>query len=389
MNTRLDCAWRKCGLPTLFLLGVVFAVQSYGSVTDAAQRNPVSSQELAGAAEAVQALPIADWLGPLAPMALSPFFGITCLSGLALFGGEWMPIQSGLLHPDGPLASHAVFWTFLTLTVLTSLPRLTKVSKPFAQAVDHVEAWAGIATMLILRVVMSVDGPAEEVAYYQAGMLSVTADVLLMIAMTINVVVIHAVRFFFEFMIWATPVPFIDACFEVLNKAVCAGLMALYAYSPTGAAAINLVMFAACLFVFRWIHRRVVFCRTMALDPILSALMPTRAQPSDGKLVVFPTGSFGPFAARSRLVLEPQDDGWRLSQRRWFGPPLTMDLSFDACDPIMHSGVVANTLVFNAEGTKPVSFSKRYADLTAVAVQLRCTAKETEAAAGKARPEPA
>lgn len=35
-------------------------------------------------------LSIAEWLGPMAPVALSPFFGITCLSGLSLFGGGWI-----------------------------------------------------------------------------------------------------------------------------------------------------------------------------------------------------------------------------------------------------------------------------------------------------------
>lgn len=341
----------------------------------------VSATELTAASEMVHALPITDWLGPLAPMALSPFFGVTCLSGMALWGGDYLPMNSGLLSPESPLANPAIFWVFLGLTVLTSVPRMTKVSKPFAQAVDHVEAWAGIGTLLILKIIISMDtpdAPVEEVAVYSAGIFSFTADMLLMIAMVVNMVVVHAVRFFFEFLIWATPIPFVDACFEVLNKAICAGLMALYGYSPPIATTVNLVILAACLLVFRWIHRRVVFCRTMAIDPILSRIFPSRATPKEGRLTVFPTGAFGPFAARAKCELEPKDTGWLITQRRWFRPALTMELPFDRCDPVMLSGIVANTLQFNAEGTKPCSFSKRYSDLTELAKQLRCTTKEQE-----------
>jgi hypothetical protein len=350
----------------------------------------VSPTELAVASEAVSALPIVDWLGPLAPMALSPFFGVACLSGMAMWGGEWLPLKSSLLSPDGPLANPTIFWVFLGLTVLTSLPRMTKVSKPFAQAVDHVEAYAGIGTLLLLKVLISMGGPeapAEEVAVYTAGIFSFTGDMLLMIAMVVNMIVVHSVRFFFEFLIWITPVPFIDACFEVANKALCAGLMALYGYSPTIATAVNLVVLVACLFVFRWIHRRVVFCRTMALDPILSRLFPKRSVPKEPKLTVFPTAAFGPFPVRAKCQLEPKDTGWLITQKRWFRPALTMELPFDKCDPVMLSGLVANTLQLNADGTKPCSFSKRYGDLTELAKQLRCTTKENEASGGDLRSE--
>ncbi len=367
-----------------------------GLITDKLQKqldddSAVSSAEIAAGSEIVATLGIADWLGPLAPMALSPFFGVTCMSGMALFGGDWLPMQSGLLSPHSPLANPAVFWTFLVLTVLTSLPRLTKVSKPFAQAVDHVEAYAGIATILTLKIILTLNASEPdqaEVVYQQAGLFSFTADMLLMLAMAINMIVIHAVRFFFEFLIWATPIPAVDACFEALNKAICAGLMVLYAYSPVAAMVVNLLILGASLLVFNWVHRRVVFCRTMALDPILSAFFRNRATPTEPKLVVFPQAAFGPFPTRARLLLEPHDTGWRLTMRRWFRPSATLDIAFEGCDPMMHTGIVANTLDLNAKGTKPLSFSKRYSDLPALARQLRCSTQEDAARTeGGASPE--
>jgi hypothetical protein len=49
-----------------------------------------------------------DWLGPLAPIAISPFFGITILSGLSQFGGDLLPDNS-FISNNPVLNNPAVF----------------------------------------------------------------------------------------------------------------------------------------------------------------------------------------------------------------------------------------------------------------------------------------
>jgi len=83
------------------------------------------ADDIAASSAFAESLGIADWLGPLAPVALSPFFGVTCLSGLALWGPEWVT-DNALLGKAGPLQNETLFFIFLALTLLTSLPRLTK-----------------------------------------------------------------------------------------------------------------------------------------------------------------------------------------------------------------------------------------------------------------------
>ena len=191
------------------------------------------AKDIAATSSWVNSTEVAQWLGPLAPVALSPFFGVTCLSGLALWGPEWAT-DNALLGQSGPLRNPTLFFVLLGLTVLTSLPRLTKVSKPFAQAVDRLETYAVIVILLAIKVSSSMEsGGDPQVAMVQLGMLSFTVDTLLAIAMAINILVINSVKFFFEFLVWLTPVPFLDAIFEVCNKSLCAALMAIYAYSPT------------------------------------------------------------------------------------------------------------------------------------------------------------
>ena len=307
-----------------------------------ASRAPISEAEIVAAQQFGQTLSIAEWLGPMAPVALSPFFGITCLSGMSLFGANWISPGNPLMGENSPLHNPAVFWTFLALTIATSVPRLAKVSKPFAQALDQLEAWSGIITMLVMKVLLSSQSDVEEVTIpvAQMGLIRFSMDVVLMIAAAINILVINAVKFFFEVLIWVTPVPFLDAVFEFSNKAVCVALMALYAWSPSTAAAVNAVMFFVCFMVFGWIWRSEIFFRTMLLEFFRSQL--GRSRPGTS-LVVFPVSAVGPIKARAKCFLRRSDNGWQLVYEPWFRRTVCVEFAPDN-RPLLKRGLISNQI---------------------------------------------
>ena len=176
-------------------------------------KSPLTPADLDKADGLVGSVSASEWLGPLAPIAISPFFGVTILAGMAQFGGDWMPANE-FISNNAILKNPAVFWVFLALTILTSVPRFTKVSKPAAQAVDQLEAYAGIITIILLRVMMMTADDsmtAEQPIVMQAGFLSFSADTLMCIAAVINIMVINTVKFFFEVSVWLMPFPFVDA----------------------------------------------------------------------------------------------------------------------------------------------------------------------------------
>jgi len=322
----------------------------------------ISATETAAAQQLAQSISTTEWLGPLAPIALSPFFGIACLSGAAIYGGDWVPGHNMLLE-NSILKNEYLFWTFTILAVLTSLPRLTKVSKPLAQSLDQLEAYAGVITLLVVKFWAWQDPgmPSGDDIVYSAGIVSVTMDGLLAIAAIVNIIVVNSVKFFFEFLIWLTPVPFLDACFEAMNKSICVGLLAIYAFSPALATALNLAIFGVSLLVFRWANRRIVFFRHMVIDPILSRIWKSYGTPKLPRLTVFPQDDLGPFAAKSLLYLEPNgEDGWNLTQPRWFLAPLTMELPRESYAPNVCIGWLTNTLDIGAIETSKLTFSHRY-----------------------------
>lgn len=323
-----------------------------------------SAADIAATNGWIEQLNIADWLGPLAPVAMSPFFAVTCLSGLALWGPESIT-DNALLGSSGPLQNETLFYVLLVLTVLTSLPRLTKVSKPFAQAVDRLETYAVIVILLAIKIVSSMEAATDEptqIAMVQLGVFSVTLDTLLAIAMVINVLVINSVKFFFEFLVWLTPIPFLDAVFEVCNKSLCAMLMALYAFNPAIATLLNLAILFVAALLLRWISRRVRFYRTMILDPIIARLWTSFGEPTKPELIVFPKSQIGPFKAKSRLRLtrSSEEERWHLEEANWWMPSSQLELVTAGSPKVRRGWVMHTVIVETAEGPCELTFSRRY-----------------------------
>ncbi len=327
--------------------------------------NPLTNSDMSKANSLAGSVRASEWLGPLAPIAISPFFGVTLLAGLAQFGADWMPVNE-FLSNNVVLKNPAVFWVFLILTLLTSIPRFTKVSKPAAQAIDQLEAYAGIITIILLRVMMMPDdAPMTEAPIaMQAGIFSMTADTLMCVAAIINIVVINTVKFFFEVSVWLIPFPFVDAMLEVANKSACVALMAVYAHSPFIATILNLIIFTACLIAFRWIHRRTVYLRTMLLDPVLALAWPGYGIPKQQRITVFNKEPLGPFTAKSKLLLMRQETNWKLIEQRLLLPGKSMEI--DPSSKLMiHRGVLGNKFQFSTLGDtegdeNELVFSRRY-----------------------------
>ena len=360
------------------ILGAVLLLSSWTMVQG---QGGLSASEVAAAQESVHAisekLGLAEWLGPLAPIALSPFFGIALLSGLSLFGAGRFGIDNAFIGPESPLSNPLVFWGFLALALATSLPRLTKVSKPLAQAVDQLEAYAGIITLFALRLLTGGE-PDTEVSVVQAGLFTTTLDGALMVAAAINVFVINAVKFFFEVLIWITPIPFVDALFEAANKGVCAGLVAVYAWSPAVATVINLSLLAICLLVFRWMYRRQVYYRTILYEQLRAWVTRTKVLPEH--LTVFPKDDFEPFQDRARCRFERTDDGWRLTQRRLLRAPLVLELPAATVTASVDRGLFTNTLSLRGADSMACdcSFGRRYNDrLVEVAERLQLALEDS------------
>lgn len=323
---------------------------------------PLPSGDLAAIDQISTVTQASEWLGPLAPIAISPFFGITILAGVSQFGGNW-PLPHSMISDNPVLGNPYLFWTFLCLTILTSVPRLTKVSKPFAQAIDQLEAYAGIITIVLIRVLTVLPGETpgiDEITVVHASIFTFSTSVLYCLFAAFNIVVINTIKFFFEIMVWLIPIPFIDGLLEVTNKLICALLLAVYLWSPTVALFLNLILLAAGLVVFRWINRRVHYIRNIIWDQLWCFIRPAYQVPEIAELMVFPDRPLGPFPTKTRLHLRPHAEGWKLTQQRLILGDKTMVLPGSSHQLKIYDAILVNRI--EIEGSQPAHlyFSKRY-----------------------------
>ena len=263
-----------------------------------------------------------DWLGPLAPIALSPFFGLAALSGAATYGPEWLHERTALLSAEGPLNNPALFWSMLILAVMTSLPRFTKVSKPLALIADNLETYSAIVILIAVRFAgLLQDGGSGEASLQEPVMVAagftLPFDILMSIFVALNILVINLVKLFFEFLVWLVPFPTIDLILEVSNKVLCVGLMVLYMYSPTIATILNLLLLTVCALIFGWCYRRLAFYREMVCGPILAWLVPSWFAQRNPKYRMFTEEPLGSLPRLSLLTVHLESDGTAKLRGRW------------------------------------------------------------------------
>ncbi len=240
-----------------------------------------SSDSVADTTEFARQISAVEWLGPMSAIALSPFFGLACLSGLANFGPEWATQDSPLLGNVGPMKSQLLFWIMLVLTIITSAPRFTKLSKPIALVAETLESYSAIIILAVMKFSSFLGSPSSSevsdlpIAPYmmQAGIGDLTTDFVFTLAAATNIVVINTIKLGCEFFVWLIPVPFVDSIFEVTNKIACVCLALLYAYSPTVSALLNLAIFIACALIFIQVTRYMRYFKYLFVYPVFRATL--------------------------------------------------------------------------------------------------------------------
>ncbi|MFN3192314.1 MAG: hypothetical protein ACE361_17520 [Aureliella sp.] len=319
----------------------------------------LDAETLAAGNALAQQFATSDWLGPLAPIALSPFFGLATLSGVATYGPDWLQERSSLFADGSPLNNPVLFWTMVTLAVVTSLPRLTKVSKPIALVAENLESYSAIIIMIIVRFVglpeSDTIATATQNGFLVAGVGSLPLDVAMAVFAALNIFVVNVVKLFFEFLVWIIPFPTIDAMVEAANKSICAGLMALYLYSPTLATIVNLGILAGAALVFGWCYRRLGYYRETVAGPVLAWLAPGWFRQRGSTFTAFSETGFEGLPSYTRLAVEHQGDTYRI-HGRWLWKSISQTL--DDCQTEVEHGLLTDTLSIRS-GTQFVVLKHR------------------------------
>lgn len=366
-----------CGV--LLIVGlVVFTPASASSGYD----KSAVEQDQQKAEKFVKRYGIMEALGPLAPVALSPFFGLACLSGTSILCDAGILPKNEFLQGNEVLNNWLVFILFAGLTVVTSVPKLVSVSKIFAEAMDRVETYAGIISYGVILLAARHHAPADETVVQVAGLFSVTHNGLLACMAAVNIFVISSVRLFFELLVLISPIPTLDAIFECSNKAVAGILATIYAFNPYLAFVLNIILFLICLVIFQWVNRRLRYLKAVLLEPIWAGfvrkLLGREAWNPDWKiqrslgreisgitLVVkcFPSRRLAKIKKKDRCWLVFTDAGLSLVRPHWIKAPLVRALDAAQLGGEVQEGLTSYWLELTEDGKVcELVFGSVYAD---------------------------
>ena len=273
-------------------------------------------------------------LGPVAAIAISPFYGMALLSGIAILADREYIEGNEYLRRNPVLRNPAVFVVFAVLAFLISLPRFTKLTNTFGTFLAYLEDRAVFITLAILQLMLitqgaaSPGGPSVETLFPLeiAGIAGLPEDLFTLESLWLlfalaNYVIIRTVRFYFDVLILISPLPFVDGALETFKKIASSVMLTVYVFSPTAAAVMNFfILFLACL-LFTHTLRQGYYYRAMLIDPILARLRKRLPEPgklpririprsvlsqtSDGDMIlaVFPMRRIGKIKAKTRCYL--------------------------------------------------------------------------------------
>lgn len=322
----------------------------------------------------IEKMGLTETLGPLAPVALSPFFGLACLSGTSMLCDKGILPENEFLMGNEVLNNGFVFLIFTGLTILTSVPRLLSVSKVFAEATERIETYAGIISYAVILMAAQQHGnveQAEQVVVYSAGIFSMTGNTLLACCAAVNIFVIATVRFFFELLTLISPVPTLDAIFECCNKGIAGVLITIYAFNPWLAFVLNIILFLCCLVIFNWVNRRVRYLKAMLLEPMVvgtvrsllgkihynpdhRVLRKLTAQFGNIALVVkcFPSRKLGKIKKKDRCYLSFSSEGVLLIKPRLLGGPVSKQLNASDLSREIAEGLIRYSITLRTDKGK-------------------------------------
>lgn len=284
---------------------------------------------------------IMEHLGQLAPMAINPYLTLFITSVLSKMG-----IHNDLVATNPLFGNYYVIIISFLLLLITSLPKFfSKLAAPIAITADYLNNKASVfITILIIALPSLINKQVvEDPIVYKAGFLSISLSTLTLMAVsTYYLIVVMSVRLFLEILIFLTPVPFLDAVFEICKWVFTFTLVLLGVFFPKFSLIITVVSFIVSLFFFSRAKRYITLIKCLVMTPVLKMItfqypdMVDKSLPNsiekdlgDSLVLAIPAITkikLGSLKKGVKVWLTKSDQGILLTQKRMFLPDITESL---------------------------------------------------------------
>ncbi|MCT4629948.1 hypothetical protein [Winogradskyella sp.] len=254
-----------------------------------------------------------EQVAQIAPISINPYTSVfvTAACSKAGFHNDFVST-----HPF--YNNWFVLILFGVLFLFTLIVRPVMATNQLTGTLVKVDNWlenkAGIVinALVILLPIFITKTPQDSEIVYQAGFISISFKAFLILILSTYVLfVIMTVRLFIDFLIFLSPIPFMDSALQIIKIVLSGILVVVSIVSPITSVVITVILFLISLIVFRRVKRLINRVTYFIVYPILNLFRKKESllfNNNEVSILVFLKENTSKFKKGSLLRLTKQSD---------------------------------------------------------------------------------
>jgi len=216
---------------------------------------------------------VEEYIAMLGPMAVSPFWTLFITSFFSTFE---LNVGDSMVATNPLLGSEAVLGISFLLVLITTLPNMMKMSKPIGLAGRFLEDRAGFViygvTAIAPHLMNPEMGPLGQVETF--GLFGIPNSIILLVILALPYfMIVTSVRYFLEILVFLSPIPLLDAFFELVKNGATLGFVVLFFLAPWVGVFLSILLFFVSLLFFNRARRVTNLFKYVFVQPILFRLI--------------------------------------------------------------------------------------------------------------------
>ena len=265
---------------------------------------------------------LVEQFAQLAPMGINPYLTVFLTSICSKFG-----FHNDYVATNPFFDSWIVLVLFGLLFFFTALVGTVFKTNKATATIGLVDTYLSNKAALIVNAIIILaptflsNEPIQGEIVYQAGFLTISFKTLFTLAISIYfLIVVMAVKFFIDILIFLSPIPLIDAVLEIFKISIGAVFIIISIMSPTTSVVIALMMFLISLFFYKRSIKLINKTKYLIVYPLLNLFRSKEKKLTDGtnfSILVLTNIKFGKLKKGIIVRLQEKNSEFYLIQKRF------------------------------------------------------------------------
>lgn len=266
---------------------------------------------------------IIEQLSQVAPMSINPYTAVFLTSACSKIGFHNEYVSTNPFYNSWIVL--IIFGSlFLFTSIVGTLFSTNKPTDTINKVDDYLQNKAAIIIngVITLLPALTSDSISNSDLVYQAGFISIGFKTLLVLVISSYFLfVIMTVRLFIDFLIFLSPVPFIDSALKISKNILSILLVVVSVISPMTSFIITVIMFIVSLFFLKKAQKLISKVKYLVIYPMLNMLKSKQKVLSKGEdfsILIYNSAKYNKFKNGQILRLEKKGDNIVLIKNRIF-----------------------------------------------------------------------